>query len=463
MSSPNAAPPSPSSAVPELIERASAIDMMELATATTPAAGQVGAVLLLQSARGLELSAVRAVFAERIAAVPRLRQRLRPVPFGCGRPIWVDDASFDISNHVHETQTRPPGDRQALLSNVAELVAQPLPPGRPLWSATLVSGLADGTTALVIVFHHVMADGMGGLAVLANLVDGAPTAFTPGFPQEEPRTATLLAEAWRTRLRAILHCRNGLRTALDAAAELGIGAPRPRAPDCSLNRPVGPRRCLGVARANLDAVHAAARQHGASVNDAVLAAITGALAKFLRGWGEQVDYFVVSIPVAGRKAATATRLGNQIGIMPVRLPATGTTSARIAATAAITRMSKRAPRAASAAILAPVFRTLAATRTLDYFINRQRSVTTFVTNLRGPEHNVAFMEATVTEIIPINSTSGNVRVAFGVLSYAGALTITVVADESLTDTLPALVAELQSELTAVGAANVAETTFGGSS
>ena len=56
------------------------------------------------------------------------------------------------------------------------------------------------------------------------------------------------------------------------------------------------------------------------------------------------------------------------------------------------------------------------------------------------------MEATVTEIIPVNGTSGNVGVAFGVFSYAGSLTVTVVGDDSIANGLPSLVASLQAEL-----------------
>lgn len=433
------------------IERASAIDMMERATATTPAAGQVGAVLLFASARCLELDIVRSALADRISGVPRLRQRLRSVPFACGRPIWVDDPSFDIADHVNEVRCPSPGDRTALFAVVSDVVVTRLPPERPLWSATLVTGLTDDATALVLVFHHVMADGMGGLAVLAGLVDGVPAPVARDFPRSAPPVMALFADAMRSRLHSLVHFRHGIRRVRDAAAELGTSRRTVRAPRCSLNGPVGPRRCLSVAQTDLDAIHAAARQHGASVNDAVLAAITGALRMFLSERGEDVAHFGVSIPVSGREAATATRLGNDVGVMAVMLPATGTAGARMEAIAAITRARKQAPGAASAAILAPALRVLAATRTLNWMTRHQRMVTTFVTNLRGPESRVAFLEAPVTEIIPVSGTSGNVRVAFGVLSYAGTLTVTVVADHDLAGELASLVALLQTELERVGA------------
>ena len=126
------------------IERASAADMMELASATTPAAAQIGAILMLAPSRGLGLGEVRSALADRIVGVPRLRQRLRRTPIGCGRPIWVDDPAFDIVNHVNEVVCPPPGDRTSLLAVVADLVGRRLPPDRPLWSATFVTGRSRG-------------------------------------------------------------------------------------------------------------------------------------------------------------------------------------------------------------------------------------------------------------------------------------------------------------------------------
>ena len=92
--------------------------------------------------------------------------------------MWVDDQGFDIAHHVEAVASRVPGDHAALLATAAELVTRPLPAHRPLWSATLVEGLADGGVPLAVIFHHVLADGMGGLAVLASLIHGgASTAI----------------------------------------------------------------------------------------------------------------------------------------------------------------------------------------------------------------------------------------------------------------------------------------------
>jgi diacylglycerol O-acyltransferase / wax synthase len=428
-----------------VIERTSPIDLMELASDLPDSPMQVAAVLVLSTATGLHLAAVRDAIGERIQAVPRLRQRLVRTPFGCGRPVWVDDPDFDIRHHVNAVRCPAPGDETALLGVAATTVTGRLAANRPLWSATLVTSLADGGAALIVVLHHVVADGIGGLAVLARLVDGAPTAPSPDFPRPSPGRRALILDAFGTRLRALTHLPAGIRQLSSAIAE--IAASRTTGPPrSSLNHPTGPRRTLAVARADLASVRRMAHAHGATVNDVVLTAVTGALHAVLRHRGEAVDRFVISVPTSARREATAGRLGNQVGVMAVPVTVAGEPQQRLAAIADFTRDRKPAARSASAAVLGPVFRTLARLGAFRWFVDRQRLVTTLVTNLRGPDHRLSFLTAPITDVIPVSPITGNVTVAFAVLSYAGTLVVTVIADSQHCPDLPLLVTHLQSEL-----------------
>src|SRR5262245_25619296 len=146
------------------IDRASALDLMQQASGHGSAPLQVGGVLVLD---GLpDPARVRAALAERIRTVPRLRRRLVRTPFGAGRPVWVDDPAFGIDAHVHVERCPAPGGEAELLEFAADLLTRALPHDRPLWSVTLVHGLAGGRSALVVMIDHVLADGVGGLAVL---------------------------------------------------------------------------------------------------------------------------------------------------------------------------------------------------------------------------------------------------------------------------------------------------------
>src|SRR5690349_19883264 len=177
---------------------------MQFATGDGRAAGHIGAVLVLDAAPGFSVPETRRVLGERIRAVPRLRQRLYRAPPGCGRPYWADDPAFDINEHVRQVCCPPPGDERALLDLAAAQLREPMPRSRPLWSATFITGLADGGTGLLLIMDHVLADGMAGLAVLGTLVDQVAEtaqARSDRFPAPAPRARELAADAWRGRLR----------------------------------------------------------------------------------------------------------------------------------------------------------------------------------------------------------------------------------------------------------------------
>jgi WS/DGAT/MGAT family acyltransferase len=431
--------------MPPSIERTSPTDLMQLASDLPGAPMQVAAVLVLDPAPAVDLAAVREAISRRLPAVPRLRQCLVRAPFGAGRPVWVDDPDFDICTQVNAVDCPAPGDEAALLGIVADTMARSLPRNRPLWSATMVGSLSGGRAALVVTLHHVLADGIGGLAVLARLVDGAPATPDTVFPRPSPSRRALLLDALVTRGRALgqipLHARQ-LRGAIAELTTGGVAGP----PRSSMNQPIGAHRTLAVARADLASVQRVAHAHGATVNDVVLTAVTGALHAVLGHRGESVDRFVISVPVAARRTATAGHLGNEVGVMTVPVTVAGDVNQRLAAIARTTRNRRPVTPSMSVALLGPLFRTLAGLGLFRWFVDRQHLVTTMVTNLRGPDVRLSFLAAPITEVIPVSPITGNVTVAFAVLSYAGTLTITVIADPQRCPDLRLLLARLQSEL-----------------
>ncbi len=418
---------------------------MLLASDVGPAPMQAGAVLVLDAGPDFDLTAAKATLAARITAVPRLRQRLVRAPLGCGRPIWIDDQAFDIEAHVRSVPCPPPGDEAALLERVTAIATQPLAWSRPLWSATFVTGLASGRMAITVVFHHVLADGIGGLAVLASLVDGAPGAASAPFPRPAPSRRQLAEDALGSRLKALAHPAAVLGRVRPALAELKP-AELARPARTTLNAATGPARRILVTRTELAEVVACAHSHEATVNDVVLAAVARALRSLLASRGERAGDLVASVMVTGRPATTATQLGNQIGVMPVRLPADGDLRDQVAEIATATRARKTANRAASAGLLRPAFRTLAALGLLGWLINRQRLISVFVTNLRGPADQFRFAGAVIADVIPITDIAGNVTLSFGVMSYAGTLVVVVVADPDQHPDLDTLAGLLQAEL-----------------
>jgi WS/DGAT/MGAT family acyltransferase len=428
------------------IARASSADMMELACDIGPAPRQWGAVFLFEAGTTLDLDSVRSAVAARIVGVRRLRQRLMRTPWGCGRPIWVDDPDFDLANHVRTAACPSPGDRTAVLAAAAELLARPLSLRHPAWEVTLLAGETGSRTALVVVMHHVLADGMGGLAILAHLVDGGPTITSeePGRPA--PGRAELARDAALSGLRTLGRLRTMPGTVRAAVAELRSGATPPAA-GCSLNRASGLHRRLTSIRGDLATVRTVAHSHAASVNDVMLTVIATALNDLLAHRGEHIDPIVVSVPVSTRAQQAAATLGNQVGVMPVAIPTGLAADACLTAVATSTRDRRSRTRGASTTLLAPAFRALAGLHLLRWAVNRQRLVHTVVTNLRGPDASVSFLGAAVDEIVPLGLLAGNIAVAFAVFSYAGSITITVTVDPDIVPDLEVLAHSLERELT----------------
>ena len=156
------------------IERASGADLAYLAMDRHGVPEQFAVVLVLDEA--VDPADAGRLLEERIAAVPRLRRRLVRRH---GRAGWAEDERFDVHRHLFDVPCRWPGDEAALLRTVLPLVTEPLPRDRPLWRAAFVGTLPGGGCALVLVVHHVLADGLGGLALLERLVDAPPAQPAP--------------------------------------------------------------------------------------------------------------------------------------------------------------------------------------------------------------------------------------------------------------------------------------------
>ena len=246
----------------------------------------------------------------------------------------------------------------------------------------------------------------------------------------------------------VTNLRAELRLGLDGVKELSAARAHPHtAGRTSLTRPTSGRRRLSTVDVPLADLVTAAHAAGGTVNDVVLAAVTGALLGVLRSRGEDPRRLVVSVPVSGRAGTDSDHLGNQTGVRPVEIPLLTDDRTRLAAIVAITRAAKGAPRASSAGPLGLAFRLLAHLGVFAWFVDHQRLVDTFETNLRGPVEPLYLAGRQVRAIIPMAVNPGNVGVSFDVLSYAGTLGITVVSDPHSVPDLTLLTRILASTLT----------------
>ncbi len=444
-----------------MIDRAGADDVLQLAVDRGRVPMAIGALLVLDPGSRPAPDAVRSALLERAGTVPRLGQRLVRTPPGGGRPVWLAAGAAALADLVDEVSVEADAGPQPLLAATAALVTTRLGLERPLWRARLLLDARGRVAGIALVAHHVLADGMGGLAVLAALADDdardarAPAPGAPVAPAPLPGWGELARDAWGSRLRGL----RGLadrRPAAGSARRLGggireLGLQRPRLADrCSLLGRTGGDRRLEVASADLAAVRAAARAHGASVNDVVVTAVTGALVELLARRGESVSELVVSVPVSRRAQGEAGSLGNSTGVVPVRVPAVPDAATRLAALVAERDRVRGPARGGSSAVLTPAFRGLAAVGAFQAFVDHQRLVHTFVTNVRGPAHRMSVAGAEVVSVLPVAVNPGNVAVSFDVLSYAGTLAVTLVCDPGLVPESAWLAQRVTAGLTASG-------------
>lgn len=191
----------------------------------------------------------------------------------------------------------------------------------------------------------------------------------------------------------------------------------------SLNRPTGPRRRLTTVELPLMPLLEVAHRRRCKLNDLILVAVTGALAAILRLRGEEPSELVVSVPISARRAATADQLGNQTGVVPLAIPTLSDQDARLQRITAMSHSRAGVTRGTSAGPMGLVFRAMGALGIFQVFIDHQRLVHTFVTNVRGPQAPVHLAGYPITTVIPLAITPGNVGVCFDILSYAGGLVV----------------------------------------
>jgi len=161
----------------------------------------------LEASGGLALEAVRVRIGQRLHLAPRLRQRLYRPGFGFGAPVWVDDASFDISRHVRAWSVPAGGGEEALLATCVELNDRPFDQAHPLWEICLLTGARDGHVSMLIRFHHVLADGISALLLLGTLFDSSPevreSEGPPWIARPIPTRSEFLADTLRRSITGI--------------------------------------------------------------------------------------------------------------------------------------------------------------------------------------------------------------------------------------------------------------------
>src|SRR4051794_27322605 len=397
--------------------------------------------------------------AARLDMVPRYRQKLAFVPLGQGRPRWVDDPTFNISYHVRATALPPPGSEEQLRTLAGRVFSQRLDRDKPLWEIWVVEGLQGDRFALLSKVHHALVDGVSGADLMTVLFDVMPEpapssgAAENWQPRPIPSSSQLLAEALLERatepqeiVRTVRHAFRGprefARNTLEAAGGLGAlarGTLKP-APSSPYNGSIGPHRRFTWVRVRLDDVKAIKNSLGGTVNDVVLATVTGALRRHLlaRGVSTQDLTLRAMVPVSVRSDLEQGALGNRVAAMMAPLPVWCENSAvRLDVVQDSMRSLKSSGQAVGAEMLtriggfAPPTILAQATR----IGARQRAFNLVVTNVPGPQFPLYIQGHEMLDVFPMVPLAMNQRLGLALMSYNGAINFGLIGDY---DTMPDL-------------------------
>ena len=305
----------------------------------------VGLVMVLDPPEGrrslfspsTRFAQIRRTLQQRVHLVRPLRQRPVPVPFGLGHPVWADDPTFELDDHLRRAALPSPGGPAELDELVADFMGGALDLDRPLWELMVVEGLAGGRVAVIAKLHHAILDGVSGAALMSSFLDAGPRDRpAPVFGLGNPPPGPKQHELWWHMASGLLRVPGTVRSVIGGGINVlqhawepgGDGARRPLvfgAPRTTMNGTISERRRFATtsfAREDLELVR---RAFGTTQNDVVLAAVSGGVRRLLAARAQPSDRSLVAlVPISTRRRDAHGQLGNRIAGMLVSLPSTPT-------------------------------------------------------------------------------------------------------------------------------------------
>ncbi|HET6627767.1 MAG TPA: wax ester/triacylglycerol synthase family O-acyltransferase [Nocardioidaceae bacterium] len=407
---------------------------------------------------GFDYEKLLGLIADRIAFVPRYRQRVRTVPGRLANPLWVDDDDFDLTYHVRRSALPRPGSMGQLRELVARLMSRRLDRNRPLWEVYLVEGVEGGRFAILSKSHQILVDGISTVDIGQVILDVDPrpreTVHDDWRPAREPSSPALAAQAVSESLRDPRLAGTTLRGNAESAARLAVAvghraagvaaalSNRRSTPESPINTVLSEQRRFVTVSTRLEDYRRVRRVHGGTVNDVILATITGAMRAWLMTRAESVSggrslKAMVPMSVIDHELEP-TSLGSQVTGHLLNLPV-GESSpvVRLHQVSYALKAHKDTGRAVAADRLSDVagfapttFHALGARVAAE---QARRGFHLVITNVPGPQFPLYAAGAQMLESYPVQPLLPGHALAIGVTSYDGGVYFGINADR---DALP---------------------------
>ena len=439
------------------LERMSVMDAAFLYSDDGRSHNDVGMVLVFDGPAPTREEIMQAM-ADRIALVPRFRQRLRHMPFGAGLPVWIDDVSFTMERHVrtHPSQTADNPVGKA----VSRIMSVPMDLNIPLWQLHLVTGLPEGRWLLVVRMHHAMVDGVNSTEIVRLLLSPKPEGEPPVVDNWRPRAdlpdhillQRLAQDAWTESFTAWTDLMSGkmsmpeIPDTFDPSAFVHTGMPLD---PTAINGPLEVGRHYGLTAISLETIREIRSAFGATVNDVLLAACGYGYSKAIAAHLDvEVEGRVMRtmVPVSLNSNRTQNG-GNEIGAMVVEIPLGDVPAVdRLARISEQTSAYKQMKNAMPADSINPGS-SLASPLTLMLGSRMASMAPTFVntviTNVPGPQNPLYLLGRRLHRLGACIALWNPLRMAVSIMSYDGTATINAVSDEGSFPTVTPLLDGIQ--------------------
>jgi diacylglycerol O-acyltransferase len=432
------------------LERLTAVDASFLTNESSTSHMHIGGLLIFEGPPPKYVDLVEHIRG-RLDKVPRFRQKLVAPPLEAGRPLWADDVNFNLAYHVRHTALPSPGGEAQLKRLAARVFSQQLDRSKPLWEMWLVQGLERDRFALLTKTHHAAVDGIAGVDIGTVLFDLEPVPEPAPVeeawePERMPSAAQLIARGVSDAVAAPLHLaeravaavRNpetAARRVVEALEGVGevAGALADPAPDVPLNQAIGPHRRYTWARSELATFKRIKDTFGGTVNDVVLAVVTGALRKWLHRRGIRTEGLELRalVPVSIRAEDERGQLGNKLAAMRGPLPVyVEDPVRRLRVVSEQMEGLKRSKQALGAEVIAR-FNDFAPPTLLAQAARLNFSTRLFnliVTNVPGPQIPLYVLGRELQEVFPVAFLPENHALAVAIMSYNGRICFGLLAD-----------------------------------
>jgi WS/DGAT/MGAT family acyltransferase len=397
----------------------------------------------------LDLEELRRLFRTRVFEGPAAGrfERLRCRVSGRGRRrCWERDPDFDLARHLVPWGAGPRPGPEAIKSYLGQEASRNLDPAHPLWQIQLLEDFETDASAIMVRFHHSIGDGQALVLLLSELMDDRGEALngmarSAGFAAARPSRPRRWLQAAGVPLLAPAVLLRRLTWIPDRSPMHG--------PPLS-----GTKQVAWTAPLDLDVVKQARRRTGATVNDVLMASVTGAFTAYLACHGRAApSRYLVSMPVDVRPPGTLPSCENHFAAVPLALPAgNGPLPERILAVKAGMDRMKRAAvplvvdglqRALLAWLPEPVSR-----RLIDFLANKCTAV---VTNLIGPGHSFTLAGRRVCSLVFWVPQRARIGLGVSILSFNGKVQLGLIADAALVPDLPNLAQAFEAQFEALKA------------